>query len=342
MEEMTGKNRVEAAINFEEVDRVPVYPLNHFATARVAGYKISEFATDGKKMAKSLIAAYKMYGYDGVHPGVDVSVEGEAVGSKLRQPEDMTAFLVEPVLKEHGDLSKLEIPDPRKDGRMPVVVEATEICANEIGDEAFLSAWIMGPFNCASQIRGVEPLMLDIADNPRFVEELLSFCVDLLTEYGGALVDAGAVMINLGEALCSPNFISPKMYREIVVPHQKRLITNLKKRGASYTILHICGDIHPILEVNVATGASVLDIDWQIQIPRMIEQIDQKLAARGNLNPAGSLLLGSSDEVMKECKKLIDENRKWGGLILGSGCDVARDTPHENIKAMVAASKKYS
>jgi len=342
MAEMSGRKRVEAALNFESVDRVPVYPLIHFATARVAGYKISEFATDGKKMAKSLISAYRTYGYDGVHPGVDVSVEGEAVGSKLRQPEDATAFLIDPVLKDPNDLEKLKVPDPYKDGRMPVIIEATKICDEEIGSEAFVSAWIMGPLNCASQIRGVEPLMLDMIERPQFVHKLLDFCVDVLTEFGGALVDAGALMINMGEAICSPNFISPRMYRDIVVPHQKKLVEKLKKKGASYTLLHICGDIHPILEYTLDTGASLLDIDWQVNIKRMINQIDNKIAARGNLNPAGTLLLGTPEEVMTECQKLIEDARGWNGFILGSGCDVARDTPPENIKAMVLASKKYS
>jgi len=339
---MNGRERVNAALNFEKPDRVPVYPLIHFASARVIGMKVKDFAANGKKMAKALIAAYREYGYDGVHPGVDVSIEGEAVGSKLRQPEDATAFLIDPVLKNPDDLDKLKVPDPLKDGRMPVVVKATKICSKEIGREAFISAWVMGPLNCASQMRGVEQLMLDTADRPEFVNRLLRFCVEVITEYGSALIDSGATMVNMGEALCSPNFISPKMYREMIVPHQKQLVKNLMKHGAEYTLLHICGDIHPIMEDAITTGAKLIDIDWQVDIKRMIKQIDRKIAARGNLNPAGNLLLGTPDDVMKEAEKIIKDAKGWEGLILGSGCDVARDTPPDNLKALVRASMEYS
>ena len=339
---MNGRERVTAALNFEKPDRVPVYPLVHFASARVVGMKIRDFATNGKNMAKALIAAYREFGYDGVHPGVDVSVEGEAVGSKLRQPEDATAFLIDPVLKNPGDLDTLKVPDPRKDGRMPVIVEATKICSEEIGGEAFISAWVMGPLNCASQIRGVEQLMLDMADRPEFVNRLLRFCVEVVTEYGSALTDAGATMVNMGEALCSPAFISPKMYREVIVPHQQQLVKNLMKRGAEYTLLHICGNIHPILEDAVRTGAKLIDIDWPMDIKRMITTIDRRIAARGNLNPAGNLLLGTPEDVMNEAEKVIKDAQGWEGLILGSGCDVARDTPPDNLKAMVKASMRFS
>ena len=340
-EQMTGLERVRAALDFGEPDRVPVYPLMHFASAKVIGIKIKEYATSAERMAESLIAAYRRYGYDGVHPGSDVSIEGEAVGSKLRQPEDATAFLVEPILQDPSDLDKLKVPDPHKDGRMPVIVNATKICSERIGKEAFITPGMMGPWNCASQIRGVEQLMFDMYDRPDFVRKLLDFVEELLFEYGKALIDAGAMMVLLGEALCSPNFISPKQYRGIIVPYQKRIVKKLMDYGVKYTLMHICGNIHPIMEDIASTGCKVVDIDWQVDIRKMTKQLDRKAAARGNLNPSGSLLMGTPEDVMRESRKVIEEAAGWRGLILGSGCDIARDTPAENLSAMVEASKKY-
>jgi len=45
---------------------------------------------------------------------------------------------------------------------------------------------------------------------------------------------------------------------------------------------------------------------------------------------------------MEEAEKIIKDAEGWEGLILGSGCDVARDTPPSNLKALVKASMKYS
>jgi len=107
---------------------------------------------------------------------------------------------------------------------MPMIIESTKICAQEVGDELYICSVIMGPMNCASQIRGVETLMFDFMDRPEFAGELLDFCTDLEIMFGKELIDAGAHSLIIGEALCSPAFISPKLYHDFVVPRQEKLI----------------------------------------------------------------------------------------------------------------------
>ena len=111
---------------------------------------------------------------------------------------------------------------------MPVIVGATQICAREAGKHAFIGPFMMGPLNCASQLRGVENLMTDTLDRPEFVDALLDFCTTFLIDFGKALIDAGADAVFLGEALCSPDMISPRFYTGTVVPRQQRLICALK------------------------------------------------------------------------------------------------------------------
>jgi len=344
MGEMNGLERIRKVLKFEEPDRVPVFPLVHFGTAHVGGVKIKEFSIDAKTNAHCLICAYKECGYDGVHPAVDVTVEGEAVGSKVQYPEDNIPFVVEPFLKS-PDVNKLEMPDPYKVGRMPMIIESTRMCAREIGKEAYICPAIMGPLNCASQIRGVESLMFDFMDRADFVDELLDFTTELEIAYGKALLDAGAHSILMGEALCSPAFLSPQFYRRFVVPKQKKLISALFEHGAESTILHVCADTSSIMEdYAVNTGTNIVDLDWQIDMAWAIDLPTVKKArvtARGNLNPAGKLFTGTPEEVMNEARGLVEKAAKGGRFILGSGCDVAPDSLPKNVKAMVEASKRF-
>ncbi len=335
--EMTSLERVRAAIRFEETDRVPVFPLIHYAATRVVGMKISEFATNPESMAKAILAAYRRYGYDGVCPGVDVVIEAEALGSQTMQPDDAPACVVKPFIQKYEDLDKLEVPDPYKAGRMPVVIKATEIVAKEIGKEAYIGSWVMGPMNIASQLRGVENLMFDIVDNPSFVERLLDYTTEVTIAYGKALVDAGSNMVSMGEALCSPNFISPKTYRKLVLSREKRAHDELVKYGAETTIVHICGDVRPILKDMASIGA-VLDLDWPMD---MAEAKAYGAPVRGNIDPARVLLDGTPEIVLEKSREVLETAKAGGGLIFGSGCDVAPDTPAENIDAMVEATQRY-
>jgi len=341
---MNGLERIRKVLKFEEPDRVPVFPLVHFGTAHLGEVKIREFATDSKVNANCLITAYRVCGYDGVHPGVDVTVEGEAVGSKVEYPEDNVPFVVEPFLKS-PDINKLEMPDPYKAGRMPMVIESTRICSQKIGEEAYICPVIMGPMNCASQIRGVEQIMYDFTDIPQFVEELLDFATELEIRFGKALLDNGAHSVIIGEALCSPAFISPQLYRKCIVPRQKKLILALFKYGAESTILHICADTSSIMEDYAGnTGTNIVDLDWQVDMAWAKDLPATKKAGvtvRGNLNPAGKLLSGTPEEVINECRVLIEKCARGGRFILGSGCDVNPNSLPENIKAMVEASKKF-
>jgi len=340
---MTGRERIEAVLAFKIPDRVPVFPNIHFGTARFGGYTIKEFATDGKKNAACLIGAWREFGYDGVQVGSDVTIEGEAVGSRVGYPPDNIPAVVEPFLAEPR-IDRLKMPDPSRDGRMPVLLESTRIAAKEAGEKAFIVCTVMGPMNLAGQIRGVENLMLDFYDRPEFVEELLDFAVEVGSAYGKAQVEAGAHGILIGEALASPSMISPAFFKKFIRDRERRLIQALRTRGAKNTILHICGDIRRILADCALTGTNLIDVDWMVDIGELIQNEEvrnARITARGNLNPAGVLLSENPEDVIRECRKLVEANKGKGRFILSAGCNMSPASVPENLRAMVKAAEMF-
>jgi uroporphyrinogen decarboxylase len=340
---MTGRERIIAVLEGRIPDRIPVFPNIHFGTAHFGGITLKEFATDGKKNAACLIKAYKEFKYDAIKVGSDVAVEGEAVGSKVEYPEDNVPSMREPFLKE-ARVDTLKIPDPYRDGRMPLFIESTSIISQEVGNEAFIASLLQGPLNCASQIRGTENLLLDFYDHPVFVKELLSFSVQIAIEYGKALIKAGADCIIIGEALCSPAVISPSFYQEFVLEKDKELIKALSELGAKNVILHICGNIRKILKYIVETGTNIIDLDWQMDVSEVLETKEIKeagITVCGNLNPAGVLLADNPKEVILEAKKLIEENKEKGRFILSAGCNMNTESVPKNLQAMVEAVDRF-
>ena len=337
---MNGKQRILNTLHMEQCDRVPVFPCAHYFTAAVGGMSIRTFSTDGEKMASALLRGLERFGWDGLNPGSDVAVEGEALGSKLGFPEQAPPYVVKAGLANPDDLAHHRVPNPLKAGRMPVVIRATEIVVREVGNEVYVMPVIMGPLNCSSQFRGVEDLMMDIVERPEFVERLLDFSTDVVLEYGKALVDAGAHGILIGEALCTPGMISPATYRSIV-PRQRRLAEALRKHGAQHVLLHICGNVRRILPIMVEAGADIFDLDWQMDLAEAKRTCAPAgITIRGNLDPAAVLRNGTPDEVYQKSVKAIKAAGAGGGFILGSGCDVASETPYENLDAMVAAARE--
>jgi len=340
---MTGRERIEAVLASGIPDRVPVFPNIHFGTARFGGYTIKEFATDGKKNAASLIGAWREFGYDGVQVGSDVTIEAEAVGSRVSYPDDNIPSVIEPFLSEPR-IDRLKMPDPYRDGRMPVLLESTRIAVKEVGEKAFIVSTVMGPLNCAGQIRGVENLMLDFYDRPGFVEELLDFAVEVGSAHGRAQVEAGAHGILIGEALASPSMISPAFFKRFIRERERRLIQALRESGAKNTILHICGDIRRILADCALTGTNLIDVDWMVDIGELIQNEEvrnARITARGNLNPAGVLLSKNPEDVIRESRRLIEANKTSGRFILSAGCNMSPASVPENLRAMVKAAEMF-
>lgn len=59
-----------------------------------------------------------------------------------------------------------------------------------------------------ANLRGVSKLMVDLVDNPEWLEELLERCVEVEIAFAGGKVEAGADIIGLGDAVAS--LVSPQ------------------------------------------------------------------------------------------------------------------------------------
>jgi uroporphyrinogen decarboxylase len=66
-----------------------------------------------------------------------------------------------------------------------------------------------------------------------------------------------------------------------------------------------------------------------------------KLAMMGNLNTPELMLKGTVEDIEKASRKAIDDAGADGGFILSTGDQCGRDTPYENIEAMVRVARTY-
>jgi uroporphyrinogen-III decarboxylase len=58
--------------------------------------------------------------------------------------------------------------------------------------------------------------------------------------------------------------------------------------------------------------------------------------------PPSLLSLGTQEEVIEYCEKLIDVVGKGGGFILSTGCECPVDARYENVKAMIDTARTHT
>ena len=332
---------METALRHEEPDRVPCVPELCLPAVRVTKIPYVEYCTNGRKLARSLLATWKRFKYDGITLDSDTFVTASGFGLKVRMKGNESPRGIGSVVQNEDDVDNLQIPDPHKDGRMPVWLEAARIIVKSVGNRV----WIMGradqgPFDLAAELRGIEAFVIDLYRNPTLAHKLLRKTTEASVEFAKAMHETGVHMTAFGESIGGPDFVSPKLYEEYAFPYEKEAIGRLHAAGVPVS-LHICGAAMKILPLMAETEADILEIDQKVDIGTAKELVGDKTTLMGNLDPTNVLYLGTPKIIEETSRECMKKAGKGGGFILSSGCDVPMRTPFRNIEAMVRAAEEY-
>lgn len=332
---MTEKDRFISILNREEVDRVSVACPLQTGTFEMME-KINVFWPaahyNSEMMAELSYAAHRLAGIESVRVPFCLTVEAEILGCKIGEGgQKAQPSVLEPALTTIDDYISLKLPDPTKEGRMPIVAKSLRILKDKVGDTVPIIAGVVSPFTLAGHLRGIDNFLLDFFDSPENVVNLLNFSSEVCILYSQYLEDNGADCISLIEPSATCEVIGPKHFEEFASPYIKKVVKSLDIP----TVLHICGNTVPILSFMGDTGVNGISIDHIVDISEAKDKI-RKAALIGNINPVDPLLFGPTDEIIKQSSKCVEK----GIDILAPGCGLSPATPIENIKAMISFVKK--
>lgn len=238
-----------------------------------------------------------------------------------------------------GDLSNYTFPDASEPYRFK---ELPEWC--EQNKEHYTIIWVGDLWERATFMRGMENILLDVALNPKFVEELLRGLGDYVLQTMQILFEKcefDAIAISDDYGTQNSLVMSPTDWRRLVKPCLREIYSMAHKHGRS-VFHHSCGNNHPIMADFVDIG---LDILHPIQpeamdIFRLKREFGRHLSFCGGISTQKLLLHGSVDQVRAEVKRLKEQMGKGGGYILEPGITIQADVPLDNVIAMIEESRK--
>lgn len=378
---MTSKERIIAAINHEEPDRVPIV----VGVSNATGIKMKTYR-EIKKIAG--IDAPDNYIYQWPELGtaavdeetlqrlhVDVrgvlDLEPEHILHKnlTREPhspyrDSWGGGQVEitegewtsgaPPMRNAKTIEEIESypwPDMNDPTRVAHVREQAKQLA-EANEYAIMGTpWLMFPFERAFSMQGMDQFLLNLAMDPEFAQALLAkitgLCKQLMDNY---LKEAGEYLdiIKIGDDLGTQErlMISPKMYRQMVKPFHADLIAFIKERTKAKVFFHTDGDVFDLIEDFIEIGVDILN-PVQTSAGRMadLEGLKRSFGDRivfcGAIDTHRVLPQGSPAEVEGEVKRVINALGPGGGYMLASVHTIMNDVPAENVLAMVDAVIKH-
>ena len=224
----------------------------------------------------------------------------------------------------------------------PVGEAMMKLAKAELGDHG-----IIGVGCGTSLLLHNEAEIYEYYDNPKKFHERRDLLLDFFEE---KLKRVMAMEVK-------PDFIStggsgtlthqtPAIVRELTLPIIKKM-TALAKKYDLPTHIHSCG---PEMElVKMCAEETDLTLIDPLEIPPMgdcslktIKKLyGDMLVLKGNLHTTSVMLHGSAEDVAKASRQAIDDAAEGGGDILSTGDQCGRDTPFENIYAMIETAKTY-
>lgn len=295
------------------------------------GLVFHEVHRDARKMAKASASTFKLSGLPSAVAPLDMYVEAEALGATidfLENREFVFPQIAEPLFASTKYLNEgyFQSSDFLNKGRIPLVCEAIRSLKEDIGQDAVVGGMIPGPYTLLLFL--IEPggLFAEMKREPSSVADALFQLASFLARVGVAYRNAGADFLTIHDMGGSPGFIGPAKYEQFVYPAQKLLITELP----SPRVLSVCGNTNKSMQLLAGTGADAISVDQLNDLAESRKILTDTLLF-GNIDPVATLWQG--DEV--EIAEAVRGAKESGVDAIWPGCDLAPQSPLENIRALL-------
>lgn len=338
MAQMTLKERFWNRFTGKDVDMTPVGCTTTYGVVdlmKKCGYERPLADTDPVALTELAYAGHQYGEFEWVKAmGWDITGLSDALGCVLGTPEIDRQYFI----KEHPyaeSIEGLEFPaDFLERGRFPAYKEHFRLLREKIGDELIMFGETEGAFTAAANLVGTEQFMKWCMKKPGEVEKVLEVTKEAAIAAANFAFDNGADYYVFAEPTSGPALMSPRLWKNIVLPLEKEIVGRIK----GPVVLHICANTDPIIEMMCDTGVAGISIEEKADLKAAVEIASQKgVKVFGNVATATTLFNGAPEEVYKEATAALEN----GTDFLCPGCGIAPNSPLENILQLKKARDDY-
>ncbi len=366
---MTHRERVLAALNHREPDRVPIdFSGSRCSSIHVAGYEKlkRQLGVDApniisdRMMQPVLVDERILERFDvdtrALLPGApdrggDVELDGityrDEWGVVRSKPAGTYWYdLRESVLA--GEITVQDIlrhpwPNPDDPGRTRGLRQRA-LALKQKGDYALVLNLTVGVVHISQYLRGFQDWYMDLAADQALIGALMDAIVDTsmamarnIMKEVGDLVDIAFTGDDLGTQ-GGPQ-MSPETYRKVIKPRHARFFRQVQEMCPQAKIaLHSCGSVHPLLNDLIDIGVQVLH---PIQVAakgmdpaRLKAEFGDRLSFWGGIDSQKVLPYGTTEDVKEEVRRRLAQMGQGGGYMVAAVHNIQPDVPVENVVAM--------
>ena len=335
---MSLSQRFIKACRAEPVDRVPIWLM------RQAGRYLPEYRKLRQEHSfltlcktpdlavEVTLQPIERFGMDAAILFSDILVLPEAMGIELNFDEKLG-----PRLGRDSDRTKalegLFVPDPEE--KLGFVLESIRKLRNELKGRAALIGFSGAPFTLATYLieggtsRHFQATKSFMYQEQEAFHRLMRTLASSVESYLKAQIRAGAEAVQLFDTWAV--VLSPRDYREYVLPYMQQILEGLKREGVP--TLHFSLGSSTLLEAMEQTGADVLSLDWKIDIGKARALLGPHRAVQGNMDPFA--LFQPPERLEATVRDILQKGASQPGYVFNLGHGIHPKTPLESVYRMV-------
>ena len=342
---MNSMERVLKALNHEEADRVPVYPIISGASRRFVNASYEEWSNNADICAEAMLKAREELGLDCIVTLIDLSVECDAWGQKLIFPENEAAHpdYSQSVVGDIDEYEKIKKVDYRTSKRMMMHIETCKKIVAAANGEFPVIAFVFGPLGTLSMLRNQQEMYMDFYDDPDAVKEAAAQINETLKEYACALMDTGVNGIMVDTLFSSGSIMHKDMWDDLEGDLVEDLANTIRSKNG-LVMIHNCGEkVYFDAQIKRMKPDAINFLfapDDCADFKECKEKYGKVTTLIGCVSPANAVI-GSDENWEQECRDNIDAMAKDGGFILATGCEYPANAEFDRARSMVEIAKTY-
>ncbi len=332
---MNGRERVLAAIEFRNPDRIPLDVWILPAAREEYGERLEQVLKQRERDIVSVAGPLDM-GADEQYYEIGSFVDPWGSGWRNIQ-KGIIGEVKTPVFEEYDEIDSYRPPIEQFLQEWEASKEDLEkqIATHREQGKFILGGWI-SLFERMQYLRGTENLYCDIALDEEEMYKMISYVMDFERIYVEKWLELDIDAIGFGDDWGSQIslLISPDKWREIFKPLYKELIDTIKSAGKK-VFFHSDGYIYDLYPEFIELGVDAVNSQlWCMGVEKIAEKFAGKITFWGEISRQTTLPKGTPEEIA-ECAEMLKKFLQVSGGGLIGQSELNKDVPLENVEALL-------
>jgi uroporphyrinogen decarboxylase len=272
----------------------------------------------------------------------DILTIPHAMGLGLEFMAGEGPVFTKPIIHEQ-DVAQLPIPDPNTELRY--VMDAVSLIKKTLDGRVPLIGFAGSPWTLAcymvegSASKEFTKIRAMRYKRPELLEQLLAKLVQATVAYLNAQIAAGVDVVMLFDTW--GGLLTPNDYARFSLNPMKQIISqlNLQYEGRKIPTILFTKNGGNYLNAMADSGADALGIDWMTSLAQAKQQVGERVALQGNLDPA--TLYGTPEMIVQAAQEILAVYGNTPGQVFNLGHGIYPDIDPGHVQVLIDAVRHY-